>query len=453
MHIDFLLDVFRAHPNDRAIVWRDEPYTYGWLLDAVARQTAALDEHDVPAGAVVSLEADFSPTSVAMLLALIERSAVLVPLTDTVQEKKTEFRDIGEVETVITIGEDDHVGFESTGRTATHEHYRTLRERNHPGLVLFSSGSTGASKAAVHDLSFLLNKFKVPRQKKCTITFLLFDHIGGINTLLYTLSNAGCVVTLGDRAPDAVCQAIDTHGVQILPTSPTFLNLLLLSEAYRNYGLKSLELVTYGTEAMPESTLKRFCTAFPHVRMQQTYGLSEVGILRSKSRANDSLWVKVGGEDYETRVVDGLLEIKAKSAMLGYLNAPSPFTPDGWFMTGDEVEVDGDYLRILGRRSEMINVGGAKVFPIEVENVIQQMEGVEDVAVSGERNPITGSLVKARVKLSTDETLKDFRKRMNTFCKDRLERFKIPQKVEFVAETMHGARYKKMRREEAGAGN
>lgn len=453
MHIDFLLDVFRVHPEQRAIVWRDEPYTYGWLLGAVAKQAAALDQQGVSRGAVVSLEADFSPTSVAMLLALIERSAAIVPLTDTVQEKKREFREIGEVETMITINADDTIGFESTGRASTHEHYEMLRERDHPGLVLFSSGSTGASKAAVHDLSFLLNKFKVPRQSKCTITFLLFDHIGGINTLLYTLSNAGCVVTLADRSPEAVCQAVDRHGVQILPTSPTFLNLLLLSEVHKKYTLASLELVTYGTEAMPESTLKRFCAAFPHVRMQQTYGLSEVGILRSKSRANDSLWVKVGGEDYETRVVDGLLEIKAKSAMLGYLNAPSPFTADGWFMTGDEVEVDGEYLRILGRRSEMINVGGAKVFPIEVENVIQQMDGVEDVAVTGERNPITGNLVKARVKLSTDESLKDFRKRMNEFCRERLERFKIPQKVEFVDETMHGARYKKMRREEAGTGN
>ena len=69
----------------------------------------------------------------------------------------------------------------------------------------------------------------------------------------------------------------------------------------------------------------------------QTHGLSEVGILRSKSEDSNSLWVKIGGEDYQTRIKD-MLEIKAKSAMLGYLNAPSPFTKDGWFMTGDKVE-------------------------------------------------------------------------------------------------------------------
>jgi long-chain acyl-CoA synthetase len=70
---------------------------------------------------------------------------------------------------------------------------------------------------------------------------------------------------------------------------------------------------------------------------------------------------------------DGLLEIKAKSAMRGYLNAESPFTPDGWFKTGDAVEVDGEYIKILGRKSELINVGGEKVYPAEVESVIQLM--------------------------------------------------------------------------------
>jgi acyl-CoA synthetase (AMP-forming)/AMP-acid ligase II len=243
-----------------------------------------------------------------------------------------------------------------------------------------------------------------------------------------------------------VCRAIAQHRVQLLPTSPTFLNLLLVSEAWKSYDLSSLETVTYGTEVMPESTLRRIREAMPHVNLLQTYGLSEVGILRSKSRSSDSLWVKVGGEGFETRVVDGMLEIKAQSAMLGYLNAPSPFTSDGWFMTGDAVEVDGEWLKILGRKSELINVGGEKVYPAEVESVLQAMDGVEDVAVTGIPNPITGQAVFARVKLVAPETLADFRTRMHAFCRSKLERYKIPQKVELVEGSLHGERFKKMRR-------
>ncbi len=132
--------------------------------------------------------------------------------------------------------------------------------------------------------------------------------------------------------------------------------------------------------------------------------------------------------------------------MLGYLNAPSPFTSDGWLPTGDAVDVDGDYLRIRGRQSEIINVGGEKVYPAEVESVLQSMEGVKDVTVSGETNPITGHMVTARLRLTTTETLSEFRKRMRLFCRDKLPAFKIPQKVVLVDEEMHGERFKKMRR-------
>lgn len=326
-----------------------------------------------------------------------------------------------------------------------HPLYLELRGRAHPGLILFSSGSTGKNKASLHDLVPFLEKFKVPRQALRTITFLLFDHIGGLNTLLYTLSNAGCVIAVEDRSPDSVCRAMEGHRAQLLPTFPTFMNLLLLSEAHARCDLSSLELVTYGTEVMPETTLRCFRSLFPQVRLLQTYGLSEVGILRSKSKSSDSLWVKVGGEGFQTRVVDGLLEIKAQSAMMGYLNHESPFTPDGWFMTGDAVEVDGEYIRILGRKSEIINVGGEKVYPAEVESVIQLMDGVEDVAVRGEPNPITGQMVVARVMLSREEDLKEFRSRLWAFCRKRLPRFKIPQKIQLVDDGLHGARFKKMR--------
>ena len=72
--------------------------------------------------------------------------------------------------------------------------------------------------------------------------------------------------------------------------------------------------------------------------------------------------------------------------MLGYLNAPSPFESGGWFNTQDLVEANGEYIRILGRKSELINVGGEKVHPTEIENVMLQIENVKDVTVRGKPN-------------------------------------------------------------------
>ena len=446
MYIDFFLERFRKNQTGDAMVWHDKVYSYRDLLNYIEKDMAELKEK-ISSPMVVSIEADFSPHSAALLLVLIELGCVIVPLTESVAHKKDEFKDIAQVEAAITLNGDDSFSFEKEERLSNHEIIKKLKKEKHPGLVLFSSGSTGKSKAAVHDFLPLLEKFKVSRKCMRMMTFLLFDHIGGVNTLLYVLSNTGCIITLDSRQPDIVCRNIEKYRVEVLPTSPSFINLLLLSEAYKNYDLSSLKMVTYGTEAMPESTLRRFHELFPAVKLLQTYGLSEIGIMRSKSLSSDSLWVKIGGEDFQTRVVDGLLEIKAKSAMLGYLNAPSPFTEDGWFKTGDEVLVNGEYFRILGRRSEMINVGGQKVFPAEVESVIQEMDGVEDVAVIGEVNPMLGNIVKARVKLGKDEKVSEFKKRMRTFCKGKLESFKVPQKVELIDHMMTGERFKKMRRE------
>lgn len=445
MYIDYMRERFAEAGESDALIWRDEAYSYAYLDRELQSSIDVLEVAEVEAGTVVSLEADFSPKSIAMLLALIERGCIIVPLSSSVEAKKPEFRETAQIELIITIDDTDYVDVATTGVVVDHEILIGLKSKGHPGLVLFSSGSTGKSKAAVHDFVPMLEKYKVPRHSLRTITFLLFDHIGGVNTLLYSLSNAGCVITVSDRRPETICRAIQNFQVELLPTSPTFLNLLLVSEAYANHDMSPLKIVTYGTEVMPESTLQRFHALFPEVRLLQTYGLSEVGILRSKSKSSDSLWVRVGGEGFETRVVDGMLEIKAKSAMLGYLNAPSPFTEDGWFITGDAVLVDGDYLKILGRKSELINVGGEKVYPAEVESVIQLMEGVEDVAVKGRPHPMTGHIVSACVRLSTDESLAEFRRRLNEHCRDHLQRFMIPQRVELVDESMHGERFKKMR--------
>ena len=447
MFIDFLFEVFRQKADSEAIIWRDQSFPYGELLDRTNYWRSYLGENRIAPGTVIAVEADFSPNAIALMLALIENGCITVPLTSSVAAKKAEFMTIAGVEALLELDARDEARLTCFERPPAHEILQRLRERGHPGLILFSSGSTGASKAAVHDIVAMLGKFKVRRHARRAITFLLYDHIGGFNTMLYQLSNAGCIVTLQDRDPDTVLRAIERHRVELLPTSPTFMNLVLLSEAYRRYDLSSLKIVTYGTEPMPESTLRRFHQVLPHIHLQQTYGLSEIGILRSKSQSSDSLWVKLGGEGFQTRVVDGILQIKAESAMLGYLNAPSPFTNDGWFNTGDKVEMDGDYFRILGRESEIINVGGQKVYPAQVESAVQEMPEVAEVSVYGEKNVMMGQIVCAAVRLKEPRDLRQFHHDLRQFCRQRLQEFQIPVRVKLVETAMHGERFKKSRRE------
>jgi len=203
--------------------------------------------------------------------------------------------------------------------------------------------------------------------------------------------------------------------------------------------------VAYGAERMPALLLARLTAALSGVKLIQNYGLSEAGILRTSSEANGSLWMTLGGDGVETRVAQGLLEIKTESAMLGYLNEVSPFTEDGWLKTGDRVEVNGRYLQILGRESDVINVGGEKVYPAEIEDLIASMPHVLAVIVSSQPNAITGQLVQAEVWLSGDETREDFRRRMIGFLSDRVPGYKIPQRVSLGSESFQGPRLKRRR--------
>jgi acyl-CoA synthetase (AMP-forming)/AMP-acid ligase II len=395
-------------------------------------------------GSVVAFDGDYGPGTISLLLALTWNGHIAVPLSRDVSAHHQAFMEVSQSEYWITNTEGAPV-VHRMPVSATHQLYAEVRNRRAPGLILFSSGSTGAHKCALHDLSALLDKFRTPRHGYRTLVFLQLDHIGGINTLFYTLANGGSAVVATERTPPAVCQAIAQHRVELLPTSPTFLNLLLLSEAHLGFDLSSLSLITYGTEPMPESTLKQVSQTFPGVRLLQTYGLSELGILRSQSRSSDSLWVRVGGEGFETKVVDGRLWIRAKSAMLGYLNAPSPFDAEGFFDTGDLVDVDGEWLRFKGRHNEIINVGGSKVYPAEVESVLLELDNVADVTVTGERSPITGQVVTATVRLVRPETPEDFKVRMRQFCASRLSRYKIPVRIRLVETSLHSERFKRRR--------
>ena len=441
----FLHEVFAAHEGREAVVWRGKSYTYGWLAASWRLWSSRLEDAGLGRHAVVVLEADFSPAAIAALLALIEHGCITVPLLRSTRSDRERIHRISQAEHLLLIGEDDSWELSHLSGAPDHPCYRTLRERGHPGLVLFSSGTSGEPKGAVHDMVPLLDKFRTRRPGWRTIAFLLFDHIGGINTIFNTLSNGAALITVEGRTPNAIGAAIEQSKAEVLPASPTFLRMMLLNRVQDRFDMSSLKIINYGTEPMSDSTLEQLRAAFPNARLQQSYGLAEVGILRSRSKSDDSNWLTLGGESIETRVVDGILQVRSPSIMLGYLNAPSPLSDDGWFVTGDAVEVDGEYLKIIGRKSELINVGGEKVYPSQVEAVIETMDNVAAATIYGEANPLMGSVVCARVALLEPEDPGQLAIRLKRYCRERLPAYQVPVKVAVVERDMIGERFKKLR--------
>ncbi|MCW5732168.1 MAG: long-chain fatty acid--CoA ligase [Alphaproteobacteria bacterium] len=405
------------------------------LADVLAAAVPGLGE--VRAGDVVALVGDFDAPSILALLRLIEAGAVIMPLTRATQADHDYFLASGLADLAIEDGAVRRLRQER----AAHPLLDELRRHGHPGLILFSSGTTGRPKAILHDFSRFLARYRTPRPTLRTLSFLLFDHIGGINTLLHTLFNGGQVVVPSGRMPEAVLADIRDFAVELLPTTPTFLRMLLIGGLLEEGLPASLRAITYGTERMDEGTLRRLCALLPRVDFRQTYGMSELGILRVRTRARDQLWMQVGGEGVETRIEAGRLFLRAAGRMLGYLNAPSPFDAEGWYDTRDLVEQDGGWLRIVGRVSETISVGGLKFLPGEVERVALAHPDMRQARAVGVANPITGQHVELTCELRPGAQAD--RAALREWFRARLPEHMRPHRIRF-GEVAVGHRFKRL---------
>ena len=395
---------------------------------------------------VVVISGDYSFNSIALVFALSKHSCVFIPIISNNESEISKKIGVSKPDYIIDsvtlsiskVNNDD---------SEQNSYYSELFKSDKSGLVLFSSGSTGDPKAMVHDFDNLLGTYLDVKTKNLTfLVFLMFDHIGGLNTMLNILSMGSTMVIPEKREPELIGELIQNYNVNILPASPTFLNLMNIGGVFDNYDLSSLKLVTYGTEPMSENLLGNLKLKLPKARLIQTFGTSETGIIKTKSKSSTSLLIKFDDSDQEVKIVNNELWIKSNTRVLGYINHNNDsFTDDGWFKTGDLVEEkENGYYRIVGRKSKIINVGGEKVLPIEVETVILDLNYILDCTVYAKDSPITGQVVAVKVVVkSMDIDLKQLKKSIKLHCKKNLERYKVPAEIIISDKIDYSTRFKK----------
>lgn len=432
--------------SQTAIIHKDKKYSYAELYLKI-KETLNFIKSEIKSGEVVAILSDYSFESVALFFALYENKNIIAPIISNAQEEinlklKESFCD----KAIKICGRGFNVKELNPG--GTHQILSNLKKSGRAGLTLFSSGSTGKPKAMIHDLDALIDLYKNKKQKRMNmLVFLMFDHIGGINTMLNILSTGATMIIPQNRNADDICKLINEYKIAVLPASPTFLNLILIGKSYEKYDLSSLRMITYGTETMPEGLLNRLKSVFTKVKFLQTFGTSETGIASTSSKSSDSTFMKIGDENLEYKIVDGELWLKSKTRILGYLNADmDSFTDDGWFKTGDLAQQSEDgFIKIIGRSKEIINVGGQKVLPCEVESVLLEMKEIQDCLVYAEKNAITNQSVCCDVVLKPGVDADGIKILVRKFCKDKLDNFKIPVKVNVVQKTEFTQRFKKIR--------
>ena len=429
-----------------AIIYNGKRYSYNELYIKI-KEIENFIKDKIKSGEVVAILADYSFVSIALFFALYENKNIIAPITST-SKKEIDGKVKESFSTKIINLENENLVITNIKSEASHKIINDLQTSKCAGLILFSSGSTGAPKAMIHNLDTLVDSYGDKKQKQINmLVFLMFDHIGGINTMLNILSMNATMIIPQNRNADDICQLIEEYKIAVLPSSPTFLKLILINRSYEKYDLSSLRMITYGTETMPEGLLGRLKAVFSKVRFLQTFGTSETGIAATSSKSSSSTFMKIDDENLEYKIVDNELWLRSKTQILGYLNrSMESFTNDGWFKTGDLVELDNEgFIKIIGRNKEIINVGGQKVLPSEVESVLLGMDEIEDCLVYGEQNAITGQSVSCDVVLKSGVEADGFKILVRKFCKDKLDSFKIPTRVNVVQKTEFTERFKKSR--------
>ena len=323
--------------------------------------------------------------------------------------------------------------------------------------LLFTSGTTGDPKAVVHthNTSLCSCRFHVRDYAiAADSAFLLFLPVGlnwGFGTTIQTLI-AGCkVVYLDVFRPEVALALIERERITHFATAPAGLVALLAAPDFGRYDLSSLRVVITGGASCPIELIRRWRAAAPG-HLLELYGMAECGGQACTELSDDPEAVSgtVGRPKREMgmRLVDesgadvGPCEIgeilsTGPSVMLGYYNNPDAnarsFTADGWFRTGDLGAIDAaGYLRIVGRRKEMIIRGGANIYPREIEEVLHKHPAIQDAAVIGLPDVRLGETACACVVARPGSALSAAE--VIDFLRGTIATYKLPESVHFLGE-------------------
>jgi long-chain acyl-CoA synthetase len=346
-----------------------------------------------------------------------------------------------------------------------------------PGLILFTGGTTGVSKAAyaTHEALIMAGlqirawfSATLVEWDDCFLGSLPLFHVFaavGVQTVAL-LGRSPIVLIPNPRDIDDVVANIEKTRPTFLPGVPTLFIALLNHPKVRSgkVDMTSIKLCISGAAALMLDTKERF-EAITGGRIVEGYALTEsmmAAVISPVKGAYKPGFVGMPVPDVEIRIVDGdtgqtemplgeigEIALRAPQIMLGYWNRPeatAEILRDGWLYTGDLGHLDNDgYLTIVDRKKDLIKPSGFQVWPREVEEVIAKHPAVAEVGVIGVPDPRSGEAVKAFVVLREGQTATA--EEIREFCKASLTGYKVPKQVEFRTSLPKSAVGKVLRRE------
>jgi long-chain acyl-CoA synthetase len=472
-----LAAVIDEHPADRpALVDRGRVTTYGDLRALVAEMRGGLTARGVEPGDRVAVAAANSRDVVAAYLAVLGTGALAVPLNpaSTAREVRRELAVVGARLAVVGAGghgavtgvdvaaPDDLLG----GPPAE----RVDRDASDAAVLLFTSGTAGAPRAAVlthGNLTANIDQILATpgwpgAAGDVALGALPLFHVFGLNAVLGVMLRVGAAVVLVERFdPGAVLEAIAEHGVTIVAGPPTMWSALADLPGVDRSAVAGIRVALSGAAPL-DVAVGRLVAERLGLDLRQGYGLTEASPVVASGLGVEapegSIGVPLPG--VQVRLVDaqgddvlvgdpGEIWARGPNVFAGYWNDPegtaAALTDGGWLRTGDVAVVDDDgFLFLVDRIKDVVIVSGFNVFPAEVEAVVAEHPDVAEAAVVGVPHPHTGEALRAFVVPNRGATVDE--EAIIAFCCEHLARYKCPSSVTVVDEIPHGVAGKLLRR-------
>ena len=293
-------------------------------------------------------------------------------------------------------------------------------------ITIFTSGTTGQPKKVVHSISTLTRNVRLGEKYAGQIWAYAYNptHMAGLQVFFQAFENQNTLVNVFGKQRDEVYRQIADKQITHISATPTFYRLLLPFE--KSY--ESVVRITLGGEKSDQHLYDAIGQIFPKAKINNVYASTEAGSLFAAK--GDCFQIPEDIRD-KFKVVDD--ELLIHKSLLG--SSESFKFTDDFYHSGDLIEwVDKEtgLFRFKSRKNELINVGGYKVNPGEVENAIMAMEGVRQALVYGKANSILGNVLCADVQLEEGCTLTELD--IKKALAEQLQDFKIPRRIKFVAE-------------------
>jgi acyl-coenzyme A synthetase/AMP-(fatty) acid ligase len=303
--------------------------------------------------------------------------------------------------------------------------------------IMLTSGTTGAPKLVQHDLKTLAGPFiDAPPPPQNWGTFYDIRRYGGLQIFLRAIAGSGGLTLAGVHEPlEAFLDRLADRGVTHMSGTPSHGRRLLMSSAGKRFAP---DYVRLSGEIADAGVLAGLRERFPRASIGHAYASTEAGVafeVVDEQAGFPASFLTERDNRVAMRIVDGSLRIRSPRTAHRYIgpDAPTLLDSEGYVDSGDMIETRDGRCHFVGRFNGVINVGGAKVHPEEVEAVINRQAGVRMSLVKGRRNPIAGALVVADVVLNDgapQETL--VRERILTACRAELAPHKTPAVIRFV---------------------